>query len=362
MAPETVGGYVLTTKFNNAGGGQCQWAFAEKGGQSFFIKRFLQPTFPLPDGPGSAETKERKRAACEVFEKRHRDMMAALGKLSKGGSVIVARDFFRDGAKYYKVTEKVDVSPDVTVSTRPLEDRLLLMAVVAHSLAVLHRAKIVHGDLKPANVLLKRTDKGVITAKLIDFDDSYISGAPPAADVLVGDFVYYSPETHLYILGEGQAEELQTAADIFALGILFAEYLTGQRPRAGAGADTCAVGVLKGEALQTGVDSIDWELNGLIRSMLSRSPEDRPNVQQVFSTLKSITKEIKSGGPRPGAGPSEAPPPAGGSRLKGSLLDRRLEETPAKPEVPPAKPTRPTDSAGSSRLKGSLVDRSKPAK
>lgn len=350
MTPETVGGYVLTTKFNNAGGGQCQWAFAEKGGQPFFIKRFLQPTFPLPDGPGSAETKERKRAACEVFEKRHRDMMAALGKLSKGGSVIVARDFFRDGAKYYKVTEKVDVSPDVTVSTRPLADRLLLMAVVAHSLAVLHRAKIVHGDLKPANVLLKRTDKGVITAKLIDFDDSYISGAPPAADVLVGDFVYYSPETHLYILGEGQAEELQTAADIFALGILFTEYLTGQRPRAGSDADTCAVGVLKGEALQTGVDGIDWELDGLIRSMLSRSPGDRPNVQQVFSTLK----KIKARDPRPG-GPDEAPPPAGGSRLKGSLLDRR-------PEKSPAKPSGPTDSAGSSRLTGSLVDRSKPPK
>jgi len=344
VAPEVINGYTLTTKFHSAGGGQCQWAFAEKGGQAFFIKRFLQPTYPLPDGPGSAATKARKKAACEAFERRHKDMMQAVSRLSKGGGVIVARDFFREGAKYYKVTEKVDVSTDSAVSARPFAERILLMAVVCHSLAVLHRAGIVHGDLKPANVLLKRTAKDVLTAKLIDFDDAYMSGAPPAADVLVGDFVYYSPETHLYILGEGQAEELERASDVFALGILFTEYMTGSRPSTKGGSDTCAVAVLRGEELTTGIGEIDGELSDIVHQMLSRSPADRPQVNEVLARLKQIRKRD----PQPRVAKLPEPP----SRLRGKILERKPEP----PHPSPVPKTRAV-SSDSSRLRGSLVKR-----
>ena len=46
---DVLNGYVLTTD-SQSGGGHSEWAFAAKGGEQYFFKRFLQPTFPLPDG------------------------------------------------------------------------------------------------------------------------------------------------------------------------------------------------------------------------------------------------------------------------------------------------------------------------
>ena len=58
--------------------------------------------------------------------------------------------------------------------------QLVLMKSVAHSLKILHDLLIVHSDLKPSNVLIKRTELGY-TTKLIDFDNAYIAGRPAAA-------------------------------------------------------------------------------------------------------------------------------------------------------------------------------------
>jgi serine/threonine protein kinase len=66
---------------------------------------------------------------------------------------------------------------------------------IANSIQILHREKIVHGDLKPDNILIKETAPNVYTAKLIDFDNSYFSGNPlDVFDEIVGDLTYYSPE------------------------------------------------------------------------------------------------------------------------------------------------------------------------
>ncbi|CAN5733681.1 MAG: protein kinase domain-containing protein [Ilumatobacteraceae bacterium] len=84
------------------------------------------------------------------------------------------------GAKYYKVTEKVAAAglEAADVAALDLQTQLVLLKTVAHSLKILHDLNIVHSDLKPSNVLIKRTDFG-FTTKLIDFDSSYLAGRPP---------------------------------------------------------------------------------------------------------------------------------------------------------------------------------------
>jgi serine/threonine protein kinase len=83
------------------------------------------------------------------------------------------------GAKYYKVTENVDVAGlhPRDIAALDFSSQLVLLKTVAHSLKILHDLHIVHSDLKPSNVLIKRTELGY-TTKLIDFDSSYLVGNP----------------------------------------------------------------------------------------------------------------------------------------------------------------------------------------
>jgi serine/threonine protein kinase len=117
------------------------------------------------------------------------------------------------------VTEKVDLAGleprDVAVLGFPAQ--LVLLKTVAHSLRILHDLDIVHSDLKPSNVMIKRTELGY-TTKLIDFDSSYVVGSPPPPEEIVGTMNYYSPELVSYIQGTASAADLTQASDMFALG------------------------------------------------------------------------------------------------------------------------------------------------
>jgi serine/threonine protein kinase len=191
--------------FKVVGAGLSKWTFAERGGRQYFIKEFLSPTYPDDDAPGSEKIKAKKRARCAAFEAHHRGVQRALAPLSAyGGNLIVTLDFFRWGAKYYKVTEKVDAEglSSADIAALGLRAQLVLMKTVAHSLKILHDLKIVHGDLKPSNVLIKRTELGY-TTKLIDFDNAYIAGSPPPPEEIVGTINYYSPELLGYIQEAG---------------------------------------------------------------------------------------------------------------------------------------------------------------
>ena len=206
-AGDVINGYTILEDFKVVGAGLSKWTFAERGGRQYFIKEFLSPTYPDDYAPGSEKTKAKKRARCAAFEAHHRGIQHALAPLSAyGGNLIVTLDFFRWGAKYYKVTEKVDAeglsTADIAALGLPVQ--LVLMKTVAHSLKILHDLRIVHSDLKPSNVLIKRTELGY-TTKLIDFDNSYIAGRPPPREEIVGTINYYSPELLGYIQDAGVA-------------------------------------------------------------------------------------------------------------------------------------------------------------
>src|SRR3954452_7183762 len=163
QAGDVVNGYRLLEDFKVVGAGLSRWTFAERAGRGFFLKEFLSPTYPDDAAPGSEKTKAKKRARCSAFEAHHRGVQKALAPLSAyGGNLIVTLDFFRWGAKYYKVTETVDAEAMKPSDIARLDFRLqlVLLKSVAHSLKILHDLRIVHGDLKPSNILVKRTALG----------------------------------------------------------------------------------------------------------------------------------------------------------------------------------------------------------
>jgi len=290
QAGDVLNGYRLLENFRVVGAGLSEWSFAERGGRVYFIKRFLSPTYPEADAPGSERTKARKRARCAAFEAHHRGVQAAMAPLTTyGGNLIATLDFFRIGAKYYKVTEKVEVAglqpSDVAALGFPTQ--LVLMKTVAHSLKILHDLRIVHSDLKPSNVLIKRTELGY-TTKLIDFDSSYIVGRPPPPDEIVGTMNYYSPELVRYIQGSTAPDELTEASDIFALGLIYAEYVTGAMPAFDPAHHEAAIAVLHGQPLKLGPSKAPPPVVDLVQRMLLLDPAARPSVAEVHATLMSL--------------------------------------------------------------------------
>jgi serine/threonine protein kinase len=284
---DMIGGYTLLEDFRVVGAGLSEWTFAERGGREYFLKRFLSPTYPDDDAPGSPRTKARKRERCAAFEAHHRGIMAALGPVTRyGGNLVATLDFFRHGAKYYKVTEKIDVAglDAVQVAALDFPTRLVLLKTVTHSLRILHDLDIVHSDLKPSNVLIKKTERGH-TTKLIDFDNSYVQGSPPPPDEIVGTMNYYSPELVLYIQGSADGASLTTASDVFALGLIFAEYVTGALPAFDAAHRAAAVAVLNGTALRLQPSSAPSWITALVERMLAADPSARPSVSEIHSSL-----------------------------------------------------------------------------
>ena len=328
-----IGAYRLLGEFGTQDAGNGRWAFAERDGREYFIKQFLRPKYPEPSSPGTAEGKARRRAECDEFEAFQASVREALQRAVGGGGLLVPIvDVFRVGPRYYKVTDKVDVSGLTIgeIARLPLRDRLTMMLTAAHGLGVVHDQNLVHGDLKPPNILIKRTETSY-SARLIDFDASYFGGEPPSYDVIQGDFGYYSPELLTYVHGRGTPESMTTASDIFSLGVVFHEYLTGEKPAfdGGDGHYSCEQ-VARGGVLRvpeagptTGEEAHLWIL---LRDMLRGTPGERPSATQVKARLRSGTTSP----PPPMRPVLPMPPPA-----------RPMPPVPAPPMPPQAPPMPP---------------------
>jgi serine/threonine protein kinase/predicted RNA-binding protein with RPS1 domain len=225
--------YKVTRDFTSAGGGTCQWGFGTYEGTEYFIKQFLTPVFPGINSPGTEKGKQKKREQCKKFELKHQAIQEALNAVGNDGLVVKTIDFFKYGNEYgehyFKVCQKVDTSSiSHKIHTLQVKDRLLVMITAAFALNILHRAEIIHLDLKPDNILIQERDKRQI-AKLIDFDSSILEGESIAPEFLVGDQVYYSPEVAQYITNN-EAPPPTNKSDIFSLGLIFCQYWTGKFP------------------------------------------------------------------------------------------------------------------------------------
>ena len=353
-AGDVINGYTIMEDFRVVGAGLSKWTFAAKDGREYFIKEFLSPTYPDEHAPGSAQTKMRKRRRCQAFERHHRRINEALAEISGlGGNLIVTLAFFRWGAKYYKVTEKVEVAglSPADAAALPFQDQLVLLKTVAHSLRILHDRGIVHGDLKPSNVLIKRTELGY-TTKLIDFDSAYLTGEPPPPGEIVGTMNYYSPELVGYIQETGTAAyQLTPKADIFALGLIYAELLTGALPAFDTGSHQYAGEAVRGGAvLRLPPGTLPAPVVELVDRMLLAEPTARPTVADTHATLMGIrpaatTTAVLAGpatastpvaptrlrgrGLRTAAGRAPSPDPGPTRRLVGKLLERRKDSGPS---------------------------------
>lgn len=292
---EDIKGYRIITSPTNSGGGMCVWAFASKGSRDYFIKEFLHPKWPLPESMGSEASKVVRRAECNEFERRHREVMGRLRDATTtpgGGNLVTAVDFFRFGTTFYKVTERIATESLTSLEDLSTRERAVIFRTLVLSLQMLHRKNIVHGDLKPANVLIQRVPGGSLqTAKLIDFDDSYLSGEPPPRDQIVGDSLYAAPEWFGYTMNDELVKPgmLTKASDIFALALLFHHYLTGELPAYDRTRFSAPGQAVNARQRLVPDPRLNSRFTALFGQMTATKPAERPAIDQVFNQLKNDT-------------------------------------------------------------------------
>ncbi len=169
------------------------------------------------------------------FLARFRDEAKAAASLSHP-NIVAVFDFGEEQSDPYIVMELID-GQDLSSILRengPLPPRQAarVSAEVAKALQAAHVRGIVHRDVKPSNILVGRDGR----VKVADFgiaralDDAQVT----LPGVTMGSVHYFSPE-------QARGEPATQASDIYSLGIVLYESLTGQRPFSGDGAAAVAL-------------------------------------------------------------------------------------------------------------------------
>ncbi len=123
---------------------------------------------------------------------------------------------FIAGQSLRQVIKKLDEEKQ----TSEIRDVLSCLAEIAFALAALHGAGVIHRDLKPDNIVLRDNQRPV----LLDFGIAYFSNRTKQADArIVGTLPYMSPEQ---LLGG----RLDNRSDLYSLGVIAYEWLSGIRP------------------------------------------------------------------------------------------------------------------------------------
>ena len=202
-------------------------------------------------------------------------------------------DTLQDGAPFLvmEYLRGESLEQRLTRGPLPVQEALFITRQVCSALQAAHRAGVVHRDLKPANIFLVPTDSGGVVAeqvKLLDFGISKMLDSQTLQtqeSVLIGTPQYMAPEQAL-----GKNSEVDARTDIFALGCIVYELLSGRPPFAGDGGSIVQV-VFRivhelPEPLASLCPDLPSRVLGAVEKALAKSPQDRyPDVGSFIAEL-----------------------------------------------------------------------------
>jgi len=202
-------------------------------------------------------------------------------------SIITLHDMGVDDASQtpYLVMEFIEGQPLDKILEKgsiPYSRACAWSADVATALAVAHRKGIIHGDVKPANILI--TNDGRI--KLTDFGMARLASRDVKDSPLLGTPAYWCPEQ---IVGKPQ----DARSDIFSLGVVMYEMATGHRPFDASSLQAICSLILSSTPLPPSHanPSIPVAFNELIASCLAKDPAQRcSSAESLASKLHPLAR------------------------------------------------------------------------
>ncbi|WP_250443559.1 serine/threonine-protein kinase [Actinotalea sp. C106] len=284
---------------------------------------------------------------------RHQAEMRVLARLSHPGLVTLhdAGSAYAGGPLHqtYLVMELVR---GPTLADRLVTGRMPAIHVaragrqLAEALATVHDAGVVHRDIKPANVLMVEAeesehlsaDQALTTGPIVKLADFGIARLADGARLTMtgttlGTATYLAPE-------QAAGVEVGPAADVYALGLVLLECLTGRRAFTGTVVEVAAARLTTSPQVPR---ELGPEWLALLEGMTARHPEARPRMTAVAATLAALlgesTGELSPSGE--GLDTQAHPAPADGPGASGEprAAVLRSGEPVGRPE-PPAQ-TRP---------------------
>jgi serine/threonine-protein kinase len=211
-------------------------------------------------------------------------------------NIVSVFDYGQDAAGPFIVMELVEGEDLATIIRRsgalPPRQAARIVAEAARALQAAHTSGIVHRDVKPGNILISRDGR----VKVTDFG---IARAVAEAQMTLpgttlGSVHYFSPE-------QARGEQATAASDVFSLGIVLYELLTGRRPWEGDTAAAVAMARLAGPVPDptTVRAGIPPDLAAIDRRALAMEPVDR---WSSAATLATALEAFLSGAPIPELG------------------------------------------------------------
>jgi serine/threonine protein kinase len=181
-----------------------------------------------------------------------------------------------------------------------LDETLDVAQQTAFALAAAHDARIVHRDIKPENVMLRRD--GIV--KVLDFGLAKLAEAPAtqvdheantraqiktAPGIVMGTANYMSPE-------QARGKETDERTDIWSLGVVIYEMLTGKAPFLGETSSDVLASILKSEVVSPREfnPEVPAELERIVVKALQKKREERyQTAKDLLSDLRALKQELE---------------------------------------------------------------------
>ena len=274
MTGQNISHYKILEKLGEGGMGVVYKAEDTK------LKRAVALKFLPPELTRDPEAKERfvhEAQAASAIEHNNICNIHEIDETEEGQTFIVMACY--DGET---LEEKIQRGP------LKVEEALGIAIQISEGLKEAHDKSIVHRDIKPANIMI--TFKGQV--KIMDFGLAKLRGRTKVTKegTTLGTVAYMSPE-------QARGEEIDHRTDIWSLGVILYEMVTGQRPFKGEYEQAVVYSIMSEipepiTGLRTGVP---MALERIVAKLMAKRPEERyQHVGDLLVDLKALKKHVES--------------------------------------------------------------------
>lgn len=194
--------------------------------------------------------------------------------------------FTVDAHPYYamELVEGTDLAGLLADGPLAARTALSIAADVARAAAAAHEHGVIHRDLKPRNVIVDPTGR----ARVLDFGVAFNvnAGADRYAGLLCGSPAYMAPE-------QAMGLRVSPQTDIFAIGVLMYEMLTGERPFVAPSTDELLEAIATVDPVLPSVKNptVHQDLDAVVMRCLAKTPDERfSTARALFETLLAIAE------------------------------------------------------------------------